>query len=681
MTSNDLRDVLNLPSDSSTPRPSKKQKTTGPRPNLKGLAREVQNLGGDNPIAIVPEVSFYKKRRFASRKPAARWELKPFTNSARNDGGALVLRHWRRKTDHGPPPDGAPDGQPAPDGSRDDQPEDSAFAKFNVKVSVPEYTDDQYRANLQSSEWTKEETDYLMELCRDYDLRWPIIWDRYEYSPAPPPELAGQESTAVMPAPKPRSMEELKARYYEVAAKMMAVNKPAQYMTRPEFELYEMMQNFNPEQERRRKEFALNTMARSRDEAREEESLLLEIKRIMARTERFNEERRELYNRLDFPATDKDITAFKSSAGLQTLLQNLMSTDKAKKRKSILGPNDGASPNSAGPASAGPESATAPANRRESIAASSSRRESDARGPASAEPTPTTATSTTAPAAASASASAAAANKKKGSAAQQPERRKLSAQEEQVYGVSYHDRLGSGPTFRYERINKLYSHKSGQQQLRMTNALAELDVPPRLIMPTAAVTAQFEQLWVAVTALVDLRKLSDKLDAEIRLEEAKKAEREKAKAAAAAAEAEKEKEKEKEEGGAGGDEGEGKDSKVENAEKGAEKEGGEQQEEKDKKEDGPGAESGGGGADAAAAAPEGAEPAKAASTGGGDGQPGGGEDAPADAGADADGVIKKEDGEQQQQPEEEVGGEKTGHKRSASELSSTSDKSAKRLKK
>ncbi|KAL2263791.1 hypothetical protein VTK26DRAFT_5083 [Humicola hyalothermophila] len=519
MTSHDVRDVLNLPSEHSpAPRPSKKQRTGAARPNLKGLAREVQNLGGDTPIAIVPEVSF-KKRRFASRKPAAPWELKPFVNSARDDGGALVLRHWKRKTQPGAAPDATQDGESPPvengvDGEKKDvKPEDSAFAKFNVRVSVPQYNDDQYQSNLQNPDWTKEETDYLLMLAKDFDLRWPLIWDRYEFAPNPPQEEgADGTSTAVVPAPKSRSMEDLKARYYEVAAKMMAVQKPAQYMTRPEFELYEMMLNFNPEQERKRKEFALNTMGRSKDEAREEESLLLEIKRIMARTERFNEERRELYNRLDYPATDSDINSFKNSAGLQALLQNLMSTDKSKKRKSILGPGEGVSPNGTVPGSAASEAAIAGPNRRESIAAASHhRRDSDSRTPATpAEPTPTTSAG-----------GGAGANKKKGGAPQ-PERRKLSAQEEQVYGVSYHDRLGSGPTFRYEKINKLYSHKSGQQQLRITNALAELDVPARLVMPTAAVTAQFEVLWGAVTALVDLRKLGDKLDAEIRVEEAKR---------------------------------------------------------------------------------------------------------------------------------------------------------------
>lgn len=529
MASHDLRDVLNLPS-SDPARPNKRAKPSAPRPNLKGLAREVQNLGGDNPISIVPDVSVFKKRRHASRKPAARWGLKGFTNSARDDNGALVLRHWRRKTDDGAPPEppahdgegGQPVGEGADAAPEADEPlEDSAFAKYNVRVQVPQYSEDQYNANLESDDWTREETDYLMQLAKDFDLRWPIIWDRYDYVPQPQPSEAdaSDPSTAMVPAPQSRTLENLKARYYEVAAKMMAVQKPAQYMTRPEFELYEMMQSFDPAQERARKEFALNTMARSQDEAREEESLLLEIKRILARTERFNEERRELYHRLDYPATDADINSFKTSAGLQNLLQNLMTVDKSKKRKSLMGP----APADVSPQTAVPGSAVSEApgggghHRRESIAASvtggggAGHRDSIGGTPA----TPSEPTS-------AAAAAAAAANKKKG--APPPERRKLTPIEEQTYGVTHHDRLGSGPTFRYEKINKLFSHKSGQQQQRINNVLTELDVPVRLTMTTAAVSAEFETLWAAVIKLVDLRKIHDKVDAEIKVEEAKRAE-------------------------------------------------------------------------------------------------------------------------------------------------------------
>ncbi|KAM7221301.1 hypothetical protein V8F06_003269 [Rhypophila decipiens] len=648
MTSHDVRDVLNLPSDHSAgPRPAKKQKISGPRPNLKGLAREVQSLGGDNPIAIVPEEAVFKKRRIANRKPAARWELRGFTNSARGDDGALLLRHWRRKADPDPNHDAGQDGETQmTDGVVDgDKPpaeviEDSAFAKYNVQVSVPQYSEEQYHSNLQNNDWTKEETDYLMQLVKDFDLRWPLIWDRYDYSPRPiDGEGVNGSEMAVVPARTPRTMEDLKARYYEVAAKMMAVQKAVQYMTGPEFQLYEIMQNFNAAQETARKEFALERMNRSKDEAREEESLLLEIKRILARTERFNEERRELYNRLDFQTTDSDITQFRGSAGLQSLLQNLMNVDKSKKRKSIMAPGEGPSPQSAVPGSAVSE--TAPNNRRESIAASVTGHRDSTAG------TPATPVEPAAPAAD---------KKKKG--AQPVEKRNLSEQEKQIYGLSHHDRLGSGPTFRYEKINKLYSHKSGQQQMRITNALAELDIPPRLAMPTALVTQQFEKLWTNVTSLVDLRKVSDRLDADIKVEEAKKAERDK-KNKPAGETTEKEKD--------GTEAEKGKDKAAEmgtkDGESSKDKEG-EAAAGEEKAKAGGDANQGGDGAADDRAAP----PAAADGAAGSPSKPKGGE---------ADGDKDKEK-EKEKTPRP---GSSGGHKRSASVLSTISDKSSKRQKK
>ncbi|KAI9900268.1 hypothetical protein N3K66_004530 [Trichothecium roseum] len=566
MSSSDVRDVLNLPDGAAASaaaaegRPTKKQRLSLQRPNLKGLAREVHNLGGDNPIAIVPQTTQFKKRRLASRKPAARWELKAFRNSARADE-SLVLRHWRRADLK--PDDGQPalrdavvtpgmmeqqhqqhqhqhqqqEGQAGNEKKEEegDRPikmeeiEDSSFAKFNVQVPVPQYSDDQYQQTLQNDGWTKQETDYLMELCKDYDLRWPLIWDRYEWNP---PAMNGEtnedgdETKAIVPTSQARSMEALKARYYEVAAKMMVVQKPVQYMTSQEFALHELMAHFNPAQEKARKDFATTSLSRSRDEAREEESLLLEVKRILARSDRFNEERKELYDRLDYPHADTDISSFKSSTGLQTLLANLMNIDKSRKRRPIMGP-DGNSPNPAANQAAAPPE---PQSRRESTAASTGRRDS------TSVPTP-------APAAT-----------KKGEKQQQQqqqqqqqptERKKLTEQEEAIYGVTHHDRLGSGPTFRTEKINKLFSHKSNQQQMRINNALNELDVPAKLAMPTAATTQQYEQLLVAVNSLLDARKVTDKLDAEIKLEQAKKAEREKALAPPVAEEDDKKAEGEK----------------------------------------------------------------------------------------------------------------------------------------
>lgn len=508
MTS-DVRDVLNLNDGHAGPRPSKKQKLSAPRPNLKGLAREVQNLGGDNPIAIVPQVPQFKKRRLANRKPAAHWELRQFRNSGRDDPDFL-LRHWRRAeakqtegTDaQGPVQESAQEqSEQQEEKPPKDEIEDSTFTKYNVQVSVPQYSEDQYQQSLQNADWSKQETDYLMDLARDLDLRWPLIWDRYEWNPPATngnEDADGDESKAIVPTTQTRSMEDLKARYYEVASKMMAAQKPVQYMTQPEFALHELMSHFSPAQEKARKEWAISSLARSPEEAKEEESLLLEIKRILARGEKFNEERTELYTRLDYPHTETDVSTFKSSNGLQSLLQTLMSADKSKKRKSLVG-TDGMSP-------VGPPGALQNPNqeggRRESNAGSAHR---DSIGAAT---TPVT-------------------GSKKGQQPQ-PERRKLTEHEEAIYGVTHHDRLGSGPTFRTEKINKLFSHKSNQQQLRINNTLNELDVPAKLAMPTAATTHAYELLLGAVNSLLDARKVTDKIDAEIKVEQAKKSEREKA---------------------------------------------------------------------------------------------------------------------------------------------------------
>jgi DNA methyltransferase 1-associated protein 1 len=48
-------------------------------------------------------------------------------------------------------------------------------------------------------DWTREETDYLFHLCQQFDLRFIVIADRYDY-----PE-------------KERTLEELKERYYHIS--------------------------------------------------------------------------------------------------------------------------------------------------------------------------------------------------------------------------------------------------------------------------------------------------------------------------------------------------------------------------------------------------------------------------------------------------------------------------------
>ena len=114
-------------------------------------------------------------------------------------------------------------------------------------------------------------------------------------------EIAVANAGALVVPPKVRTMEDMKKRYYTVASSIMTLRKPPINMNSAEYNLMEAMKNFKPEQETARKKFAEAAFYRTKEEAAEEQSLLLELKRIMARSERLNEERKELYARLDSP--------------------------------------------------------------------------------------------------------------------------------------------------------------------------------------------------------------------------------------------------------------------------------------------------------------------------------------------------------------------------------------------
>jgi DNA methyltransferase 1-associated protein 1 len=56
--------------------------------------------------------------------------------------------------------------------------------------------------NSLDDDWSREETDYLFDLLRKYDLRFLVVADRWEY-------------------PSQRTVEDLKHRYYSVCRKLI----------------------------------------------------------------------------------------------------------------------------------------------------------------------------------------------------------------------------------------------------------------------------------------------------------------------------------------------------------------------------------------------------------------------------------------------------------------------------
>ena len=356
---------------------------------------------------------------------------------------------------------------------------DSYWAKYNVKVERPQYTDEQYETHLKSEDWSKEETDYLVDLATEFDLRWVVISDRYEYKPSETPN-SDEDSMAVTVPAKPRTQEDMKARYYDVAAKTMVLHNPLSSMSSTEFDAHEKMTKYDPIRETQRKRYAEQLMNRTKEEKDEEEFLLRELSRIVSNQEKLAQERKALYDRLEAApssarADSYSTTMYQTSQGLTQLMQNLLTQNKNKelekkeKRRSLLEGSETAGPSSFHPMDR---------SQRQSLSsAPHGQRLSDATG-----------------------------------------RRPLTQQEQKKYGVSHpNERLTGGIQFRHERITKAGQAKSGVQTSRIGAALTELKIPPRLVMPTAKVVTEYERLIESIKHLLEVRKVSEKVDGEIKV--------------------------------------------------------------------------------------------------------------------------------------------------------------------
>lgn len=115
-----------------------------------------------------------------------------FKNKCRNDD--LILKKWKKI------------------GYKNDKiqfnentiEDDYTFEKFNKKLNIVKYDDEFYNKQIKNMnlKWTKEETDYLFNLCEKYECHFIIIYDVYDtkYS---------------------RTIEEIKDRFYSVSKKVV----------------------------------------------------------------------------------------------------------------------------------------------------------------------------------------------------------------------------------------------------------------------------------------------------------------------------------------------------------------------------------------------------------------------------------------------------------------------------
>lgn len=196
-----------------------------------GMNREVFNLIAHGPneetlLTSVPAKKF--KSTVSLNRKVMKWVWKEFENGGRSDG--FKLKHWERE-----------DRNPN---------EPYIFARMNKHVELEKPTEEEYEKCLQADKWTYELTTELFNLCERFDLRWHVVYSRFD-----------KESGF--------SLEDLKERFYKVLA---VIKRERGNDAQPHA--------FDVDNERKRKEQLEILWNRTDEEIKEEQMLKAQIKRI-----------------------------------------------------------------------------------------------------------------------------------------------------------------------------------------------------------------------------------------------------------------------------------------------------------------------------------------------------------------------------------------------------------------
>ncbi|KAH7343453.1 hypothetical protein B0J17DRAFT_693381 [Rhizoctonia solani] len=303
-SSADVRDILSLPASSSAHLPAaKKIIAHAPARKPDGISREVYALIGDNSPTLVQNYAAPKLKQKPTfgkasvekpkeeEKPAVKWEWREFSNSARADG--LKLRHWAKSTTAYP------------------------FEKYNVTPVVYAYSTDEYNKHLQDPDWSREETDYLFQIAREYDVRFFVMHDRYDF-----------------PSGKERTLEDLKHRYYGVCRKLLR-QRPWGGEEATKSQLLGSF-NFDKDRETTRKEYLKGLFNRTPAQIAEEEALYIEMKRLQQNEARFARDREDILRTLgglDSGLANLNVDPDYFVTGPGSVTASVVTQEKKKKRR------------------------------------------------------------------------------------------------------------------------------------------------------------------------------------------------------------------------------------------------------------------------------------------------------------------------------------------------------------
>jgi DNA methyltransferase 1-associated protein 1 len=202
------------------------------------MKREFIKLVGGIP-SIVPKGP---SKQLSKGDKIQAWVWSKFRNPARSDG--LILTHWQRKEDVG---------------------KDYEYAQLNKKIDIVEFTMEEYDQIIKNidNSWTLDETLYLWDLCKRFDLRFTTVHDLYD------PSKFGKD----------RTIEELKDRYYSVSRKLLE--------TRGIHDHPIIKSGYNYEQEMKRRAYLERTINRSVEESLQESAMLKQAEEIEKKIEKF----------------------------------------------------------------------------------------------------------------------------------------------------------------------------------------------------------------------------------------------------------------------------------------------------------------------------------------------------------------------------------------------------------
>ena len=182
------------------------------------------------------------------------WVWSKFSNPSRSD--KLQLEHWQRKEDVGK----------------------EYNTQYNTSVEIVEFTKDEYDKLIKPNDrnWNFEQTMYLWDLLKQYDLRFVVVYDRFDEN------TYGE-----------RTVESLKDRYYSVARIILEHRRL--------FDHPIIKSGYNYEQEIKRRNYLEKTMNKSFAELKEENYLMElaeNLNKKMEKNENFEKALKQKLNEL-----------------------------------------------------------------------------------------------------------------------------------------------------------------------------------------------------------------------------------------------------------------------------------------------------------------------------------------------------------------------------------------------